>query len=58
MKGVSQGSSLGSVLQNIYINEIFFFDDEVFLSNHADDAELYLFYSKTTPSTNLFLRKV
>ena len=36
-----QGSILVTLLFNIYINGIFFFVDEAFLSNYADDTALY-----------------
>ena len=39
--GVSHGSIYGPLLFNIYINDIFFFADEAFLSNYADDTALY-----------------
>ena len=41
--GVSQGSILGHLLFNIFINGIFYFKDKSYLSNYADDNVLYAF---------------
>ena len=39
--GVYQGSILGQLLFNIYVNDILSFVDEVFLSNHSDDIAVF-----------------
>ena len=46
--GVSQGSILGHLLFNIFINGIFYFKDKSYLSNYADDNVLYAFGSNMT----------
>ena len=46
--GVLQGSILGLLLFNIFINDIFNFEDKSYLSNYADDNVLYAFGSNLT----------
>ena len=55
--GVPQGSILGRLMFNIYINNIFLFPDNVCLSNFADDTTLYSIGKNHSTSRNMLNKK-
>ena len=51
---VPKGSILGSLMFNIYINEILLSGNNAYLSNYANDTTLYLVQESHNTNRNIF----
>ena len=56
--GAPQGSTLGPLMFNIYINDIFLFPDNVCLSNYAEDTTLYSTGENHNTNRNILKKNV